>query len=44
MINLDPYLAVYFITFVALILLRVPIAYAMMASAFEYVCSTTSPS
>lgn len=37
MINLDPYLAVYFITFVALILLRVPIAYAMMASAFEYV-------
>ena len=37
LINLDPYLAVYFITFVALILLRVPIAYAMMASAFEYV-------
>ena len=37
MTNLDPYLAVYFITFVVLILLEVPIAYAMMASAFEFI-------
>lgn len=37
MTNLDPYLAVYFITFVVLILLQVPIAYAMMASAFEFI-------
>lgn len=37
MTNLDPYLAIYFITFVALILLQVPIAYAMMASAFEFI-------
>ncbi|MGE4277832.1 MAG: TRAP transporter large permease, partial [Lawsonibacter sp.] len=37
MTNLDPYLAVYFVTFVALILLQVPIAYAMMASAFEFI-------
>ena len=29
MINLDPHLAVYFLTFVILILLEVPIAYAM---------------
>jgi len=35
--NLDPYLAVYFITFVVLILLEVPIAYAMLASAFEFI-------
>lgn len=37
MTNLDPYLAVYFITFVVLILLEVPIAYAMLASAFEFI-------
>ena len=37
MINLDPHLAVYFLTFVILILLEVPIAYAMMASAFEFI-------
>lgn len=37
MTKLDPYLAVYFITFVALILLQVPIAYAMMTSAFEFI-------
>ena len=37
MTNIDPYLAVYFITFVVLILLQVPISYAMVASAFEYV-------
>ena len=37
MTNLDPYLAIYFITFVVLILLEVPIAYAMMASAFEFI-------
>ena len=37
MTRLDPHLAVYFITFVALILLEVPIAYAMMASAFEFI-------
>lgn len=37
MTNLDPYLAIYFVTFVALILLQVPIAYAMMASAFEFI-------
>ncbi|MFV0497332.1 MAG: TRAP transporter large permease [Candidatus Fimivivens sp.] len=36
-VNLDPYLAVYFITFVVLILVQVPIAYAMMASAFEFI-------
>lgn len=34
---LDPYLAVYFVTFVVLILLQVPLSYAMMASAFEFV-------
>ena len=39
--NLDPYLAVYFITFVVLILLEVPIAYAMMASAFEFITQTS---
>ena len=37
MTNLDPYLAVYFLTFVVLILLEVPIAYAMMMSAFEFI-------
>ena len=37
MTNLDPYLAVYFITFEVLILLEVPIAYAMLASAFEFI-------
>ena len=37
LINLDPHLAVYFLTFVILILLEVPIAYAMMASAFEFI-------
>lgn len=37
MTELDPYLAIYFVTFVVLILLRVPIAYAMMASAFEFI-------
>lgn len=37
MTNLDPYLALYFLTFVILILLKVPIAYAMMASAFEFI-------
>ena len=35
--NLDPYLAVYFITFVVLILLQVPISYAMLASGFEFI-------
>ena len=35
--NLDPYLAIYFITFVALILLQVPISYAMLASGFEFI-------
>ena len=37
MTNLDPYLAVYFLTFVVLILLEAPIAYAMMMSAFEFI-------
>lgn len=36
MTNLDPYLAVYFLTFVVLILIQVPIAYAMLASGFEF--------
>ena len=37
LINLDPYIAIYFFTFVVLILIEVPIAYAMMASAFEFI-------
>ncbi len=37
MTNLDPHLTVYFVTFVILILLEVPIAYAMMTSAFEFI-------
>lgn len=37
MTNLDPYLAIYFITFVVLILLQVPISYAMLAAAFEFI-------
>lgn len=37
LINIDPFLTLYFVTFVALILLQVPLAYAMLASAFEYV-------
>ena len=44
MTNLDPYLAVYFITFVVLILLEVPIAYAMLASAFEFIVPIIPPS
>ena len=37
MTRLDPYLVIYFITFVGLILLQVPIAYAMLASGFEFI-------
>lgn len=34
--NIDPYLLLYFGTFVVLILFQVPISYAMLASAFEF--------
>ena len=37
MTNIDPYLAIYFITFVVMILLQVPVGYAMCASAFEFI-------
>lgn len=36
-VNLDPYLAVYFITFVVLILMQIPISYAMLVSGAEFI-------